>query len=181
MEEVILVDSDDRELGSAEKLRAHEEGLLHRAFSVFIFSSDGRMLLQRRALDKYHSAGLYTNACCSHPRPGEQTIEAAHRRLQEEMGFDCGLEYVFPLVYRADLDHGLVENEYDHVFVGRHDGEIHHDPSEVDEYQWIEPDRLKKWMNDKPDDFTVWFSLSAAKVMDEYRGEEENESESDSA
>lgn len=168
MEEVILVDSDDRELGTTEKLRAHEEGLLHRAFSVFIFNSDGRMLIQRRALSKYHSGGLYTNACCSHPRPGELTVDAAHRRLREEMGFDCEIEFVFPLVYRADLDHRLFENEYDHVFLGIYDGKVIPDSDEVQEYQWIEADQLKDWMKDKPDDFTVWFTLSVARVIDEF-------------
>ncbi len=169
MEEVILVDSDDRELGSAEKLRAHQEGLLHRAFSVFVFSPNGSLLIQRRAFAKYHSGGCYTNACCSHPRPGELTLDAAHRRLREEMGFDCDLEFVFPLVYRADLDHGLVENEYDHVYLGIYDGKVIPDSDEVEEYQWIEAVHLKEWMKDKPDDFTVWFTLLVARVIDEFQ------------
>ncbi|GMQ83231.1 MAG: isopentenyl-diphosphate Delta-isomerase [Rhodothermia bacterium] len=169
MEEVILVDSDDRELGSAEKLRAHQEGLLHRAFSVFIFDSDGRMLIQRRAFAKYHSGGLYTNACCSHPRPGELTIDAAHRRLREEMGFDCELDWAFSFLYEAEFENGLVESEYDHVFLGEYKGEVFPDKDEVADWRWIEPTELRRWLGEKPVEFTPWFKLSLERVLSEPR------------
>ncbi len=116
-EEVILVDGQDQETGVAGKMEAHEKGWLHRAFSVFVFNSQGEMLLQQRALEKYHSGGLLTNTCCSHPRPGEDNKVAAERRLQEEMGFSVSLEKVFDFLYKADFDNGLTEYEFDHVFV----------------------------------------------------------------
>lgn len=118
--EVILVDRDDRPVGTAGKLEAHASGQLHRAFSVIVYSSDGRMLLQQRAR-QVPLVGLWSNTCCSHPRRGEDTEAAAHRRLVEEMGFDCRLERVYAFVYRAEFDNGLIEHEYDHVFIGRHD------------------------------------------------------------
>jgi len=167
LEEVILVDSDDRELGTTEKLRAHEEGLLHRAFSVFIFNSDGRMLIQRRALSKYHSGGLHTNACCSHPRPGELTVDAAHRRLREEMGFDCDLDWSFSFLYEAKFENGLVESEYDHVFLGEYPGEVFPDKNEVADWRWIEPKELLRWLDEKPIEFTPWFKLSLERVLRE--------------
>src|ERR1700730_504067 len=116
MEEVILVNDQDEPLGKIEKMEAHLRGKLHRAFSVFIFDGDGRMLLQQRALNKYHSGGLWTNACCSHPRPGENTTVAGRRRLKEEMGFDTALEPMFQFTYKAAFENGLVEHEFDHVF-----------------------------------------------------------------
>lgn len=116
--QVILVNELDQETGLMEKMEAHEKGLLHRAFSVFIMNDQGDMLLQQRALDKYHSGGLWTNACCSHPLPGEAVEAAAHRRLSEEMGFDCPLRELFQFTYRTEFDNGLIEHEYDHVWTG---------------------------------------------------------------
>ena len=116
---LVAVDAHDRPTGTVHKIRAHREGILHRAFSIFVFDDADRLLLQRRALRKYHSGGLWSNTCCSHPRPGEQVLDAAHRRLREEMGFDCALDTAFSFVYRAELEGGLVEHEYDHVLLGR--------------------------------------------------------------
>lgn len=168
MDHVILVDSEDREIGTMEKMQTHERGLLHRAFSVFVFDPAGRLLLQRRAFDKYHCGGLYTNTCCSHPRPGEETESAATRRLKEEMGFECELKWIFPMVYEAKFENGLVENEYDHVFLGRYEGPVLPDPDEVAEWQWIEPAALLRWMSEKPDEFTPWFKLAVKPALEAY-------------
>src|SRR5258705_3890201 len=123
-QEVILVNTDDVALGSMEKMEAHVKGKLHRAFSVFIFNTNGEMLLQQRAINKYHSGGLWTNACCSHPSPGEDTSSAARRRLKEEMGIATPLKKIFDFVYEASFDNGLTENEFDHVFAGEYEGKI---------------------------------------------------------
>ena len=131
MEYVILVDTDDREIGKMEKMQAHEEACLHRAFSVFLFNDQGEMLIHRRALEKYHSGGLWTNACCSHPRPGEKTEAAAHRRLQEELGMDCPIEEQFDFLYKRSLDHGLTEHELDHVFTGTYQQLPDFNPAEI--------------------------------------------------
>jgi isopentenyl-diphosphate Delta-isomerase len=158
-ERVILVDRADRPVGTAEKLAAHRSGSLHRAFSVLVRDGDGRVLLQRRALDKYHSPGLWSNTCCSHPRPGEPTIAAAHRRLVEEMGFDCPLRPVGSLLYRARVGAGLVEHEYDHVLVGHWEGTPVPDPAEVADWRWADlPDlgRAVRWNSSL---FTPWFRL----------------------
>lgn len=157
MDEVILVDFDDRPVGTAAKLAAHVSGELHRAFSVIVYDSTGRMLLQQRARSKYHSGGLWSNTCCSHPRPGEATEAAAHRRLVEEMGFDCHLERVHTFIYRAEFDNGLIEHEYDHVFIGRCDTEPRHDPNEVEAWRWIDPSTLEHEAANRPDRFTPWF------------------------
>ena len=117
-EMLILVDAKDRMIGSGEKLMVHEQGLLHRAFSIFVFNNDGRLMLQNRARDKYHSPGLWTNTCCGHPRPGEDTLAAAHRRLLEEMGFDCELKEMKTISYCSDVQNDLIEHEYNHIFVG---------------------------------------------------------------
>jgi isopentenyl-diphosphate Delta-isomerase len=163
---VILVDEQDRELGVMEKIAAHEQGgALHRAFSVFIVDSSGRWLLQKRAAGKYHFPGLWTNACCSHPRPGEATEDAAHRRLREELGFDCPLEERFQFVYRATSEaEGLTEHEFDHVFTGRHDGDVHPDPAEVGEIRWVEPAALEAEVRDHPEAFTPWFKIAFDRV-----------------
>ena len=134
-EHVVLVDEQDREVGTEEKLAAHRAGRLHRAFSVFVFDMRDNLLLQRRADGKYHSAGLWSNTCCGHPRPGEDTGAAAHRRLREEMGFDCPLTHQFSFIYRAELERGLVEHELDHVFTGRHADPPEPDPVEVGEWR----------------------------------------------
>lgn len=157
VDEVILVDTLDRAVGVAEKGAAHRAGLLHRAFSIIVYDRAGRMLLQQRAHSKYHCGGLWSNTCCSHPRPGEDTEAAAHRRLLEEMGFDCPLERVHDFVYRVDVNNGLVEHEYDHVFIGRCDASPRHDPDEVHAWRWIEPVELERETSLRPEHFTYWF------------------------
>ena len=168
MEQVILVDEADREIGTCEKLEAHlNGGRLHRAFSVFLFSPDGRLFLQRRASGKYHFPGLWTNACCSHPRPGEITEGAAHRRLIEELGIDVEISEVFSFVYRAeDPASGLTEHEYDHVFVGTFDGEPSLNFDEADAYRWIERDNLIAELAESPENFTPWFKIALERVLD---------------
>ena len=122
MEEVILVNEQDEQTGTIEKMEAHRKALLHRAFSVFIFNGKGEMLLQQRAMGKYHSPGLWTNACCSHPRPGEEVETAAFRRLKEEMGIETSLKKIFDFIYRTEFDNGLTEYEFDHVYIGTYPG-----------------------------------------------------------
>jgi isopentenyl-diphosphate delta-isomerase len=167
-EMIILVDENDREIGVDEKLKVHKEGKLHRAFSIFIFNSKGQMLLQKRARDKYHSAGLWSNACCSHPRAGESLEQAVHRRLKEEMGFDCGLEKVFHFTYKAEVGNGLIEHEVDHVFIGIYDGEVYPNPEEAEEFKWVDIDTLRKELKENPDKFTPWFRICVDKVLEIY-------------
>ncbi len=159
VEYVQLVNTEDENLGVMEKMEAHRSGLLHRAVSVFVMNSKNEMLLQRRALHKYHSAGLWSNACCTHPRPGEATPAAAHRRLMEEMGLNCNLQWVFNRIYRAALDNGLTEHEYDHIFTGYSDDIPAGDPEEVAEYMYLSLEEIDGLLAKKPDDFTVWFRL----------------------
>jgi len=159
-EEVILVDASDQPLGVMGKMEAHRRALLHRAFSVFIFNSRGEMLLQQRAEEKYHSAGLWTNACCSHPRPGEGTREAAVRRLREELGFTTNLEKLFEFTYRTAYDNGLTEFEFDHVFVGTYDAAIHPNKAEVSDYCHWSPELIRESLRLQPDRFTSWFRLA---------------------
>ena len=155
LERVILVDQRDRPAGEAEKLEAHRHGRLHRAFSVFVLDSSGRVLVQRRAGGKYHSARLWSNTCCGHPRPGEETGAAARRRLLEEMGFECPLTPAGAFVYRAALG-DLVEHEYDHVFRGQFDGDPRPDPAEVEAWQWVPLEELGAGLVARPQDYTVW-------------------------
>jgi isopentenyl-diphosphate delta-isomerase len=162
-ERVVLVDESDAELGTLEKQRAHAEGRLHRALSVFVMNSQGEMLLQRRAPAKYHSGGLWTNACCSHPRPGEPVALAARRRLREEMGIDCALQPAFAFTYRADVGDGLVEHEFDHVFLARYDGEPAPSADEVDGWRWARVEQLADEVAAAPGDFTPWFRLVFAR------------------
>jgi isopentenyl-diphosphate delta-isomerase len=156
-EEVILVDAKDRELGTAPKLAVHERGDLHRAFSILIHDGAGNLLLQKRHADKYHSGGLWTNACCGHPRPGETTLAAAVRRLEEEMGFTCPLAPMGALIYRADVGGGLIEHELVHLFSGRYEGPIHPDPREAEDYAWRPLRDVRREALASPDRFTVWF------------------------
>ena len=167
-EQVILVDADDREIGVLGKLAAHENGgVRHRAFSVFIVDPRGRWLLQRRAAGKYHFPGLWTNACCSHPRPGEATADAAHRRLREELGFDCPLTERFQFEYRAtSAAEGLTEHELDHVFTGTWAGPVAPDPEEVETTRWVEPKALDAEVRARPETFTPWFKLALERVRD---------------
>jgi isopentenyl-diphosphate delta-isomerase len=164
MEQVILVNEQDIMTGALEKMEAHKKGLLHRAFSVFIFNSKGEMLLQQRAISKYHSGGLWTNSCCSHPRPGEDTIAAAQRRLQEEMGFTIGLEKIFDFTYRADFNNGLTEYEFDHVFTGEYEGAIDFDPHEVMDYCYKSLEEVRNSLRQHPQKFTHWFQLAFPRI-----------------
>ncbi|RYD77419.1 MAG: isopentenyl-diphosphate Delta-isomerase [Sphingobacteriales bacterium] len=171
MEQVILVDTHNNELGTLEKMEAHRQGLLHRAFSVFIVNDAGEMLLQKRALHKYHSGGLWTNACCSHPRPNEETLSAAHRRLREEMGIaDCELTEAFSFIYFAELDDDLKENEFDHVFIGKWNGIPVVNTDEVADYKWISPSTLLADVEVNPKAYTFWFKEVLARVLDEVSG-----------
>ena len=159
VETVVLVDGDDRETGRAEKLWAHRNGgVRHRAFSVMLRNAAGEWLLQRRAAGKYHFPGLWSNTCCSHPRPGEGTEAAAHRRLREELGVDCALEEAFVFEYRAEsAATGLTEHEVDHVFVGTCGGAVRPDPAEVGEVRWASTAALDAEMAEAPERFTPWF------------------------
>jgi isopentenyl-diphosphate delta-isomerase len=161
---VILVDELDQEIGQMEKQEAHEKALLHRAFSVMVFNSQGEMLLQQRAMNKYHSGGLWTNTCCSHPRPSEEVEMAAHRRLLEEMGFDCALQLHQTFIYKAPFDNGLTEHELDHVFVGEYNENPAFNPEEVNDYQWIKLADLYDQLKSDPEKFTVWFRM----IMENY-------------
>ena len=165
-EYVILVNQQDEQIGTQEKLQAHQLGNLHRAFSIFIFNTKGEMLLQQRALSKYHTGGLWTNTCCSHPRPGEIVEDAAHRRLQEEMGFDCKLEKAFSFIYQIKFDKdGLYEHEYDHVFIGTYDDQPQINPEEVHAFRWISMDDLAQEIKDHPQQFTYWFLVALEKLI----------------
>ncbi len=158
--DVILVDEQDNPVGTMEKMEVHEKALLHRAFSVFIFNSKGEMLLQKRAETKYHSAGLWTNACCSHPKPGEITHFAAERRLKEEMGFNTALQEAFSFIYKAPFQNGLTEYEFDHVFIGEYEGVINPNPEEVSDYRYQSIDQLKSSIKNNPSDYTEWFKIA---------------------
>ena len=164
-EEIILVDKNDREIGTGEKMKVHQDGKLHRAFSIFIFNSKNEMLLQKRSKAKYHCGGLWTNTCCSHPRKGELLEEATHRILREEMGFDCELKEVGDFIYKAKFNNGLTEHEYDHVFTGKFDGAPNLNPEEADDYKWIDLEKLKNEIKKNSNDFTVWFKIALEKVF----------------
>ncbi len=164
VEEVILVDENDNEIGLMEKMEAHEKALLHRAFSVFVFNKKGELLLQQRALHKYHSGGLWTNTCCSHPRKGEEVIQSAHRRLMEEMGFDCELELKHKFIYKAPFTNGLTEHELDYIFTGEFETSPNPNAEEVASYRWISMDDLQKEIIEQPENFTVWFRI----ILDQY-------------
>jgi isopentenyl-diphosphate delta-isomerase len=159
MIEVQLVDSSDQPTGAMEKLEAHKKGLLHRAISVLIFNSKGEMLLQRRALHKYHSPGLWTNTCCSHPYPNEDSKEAAERRLKEEMNIETSLNFVFKFTYNASFSNGLIENELDHVFIGYSDETPHLNTDEAVAFKWIDLIALRESIQNSPELYTVWFKI----------------------
>lgn len=159
MEQVILVDENDNAIGAMEKMEAHRKGLLHRAFSILVFNSKGQLLLQKRSTKKYHSGGLWTNTCCSHPRPDEDMQKAMRRKLKQEMGIEADPEFSHKFIYRINLENNLTEHEYDHVYVARYDGEplINHD--EVDEWRFEDLDDLRAAVQKSPGDFTYWFKL----------------------
>lgn len=162
--DVILVDEHDVQTGTMEKMEVHQKALLHRAFSVFIFNDKGEMLLHKRAERKYHSAGLWTNACCSHPKPGEDTLVAAETRLQEEMGFCVPLKKAFDFIYKAPFDNGLTEHEFDHVFIGDYDGDIEPNAEEVSDYCFKSTEEIKTSIESHPQKYTEWFKIAFPKM-----------------
>lgn len=164
MDELILVNAEDEEIGYGEKAYVHEKGLLHRAFSVFIVN-DGKMLIQKRNRNKYHSGGLWTNACCSHPRKGESLKEAVHRRLEEELGIDCDVEELFDFMYRTVFAENLYEYEFDHVFLADYSGSIELNREEASEIKWIDLQELKEDIVRRPEKYTSWFLIAVNKVI----------------
>jgi isopentenyl-diphosphate delta-isomerase len=169
IEKVILVDKNDNEVGTMEKQEAHVKGLLHRAFSVFIFNDKNELLLQRRAVNKYHSGGLWTNTCCSHPRQNEKTEDAAKRRLLEEMGLRSTLKKQFDFVYKAKLDNNLYEHEFDHVFFGFTNDLPIINPEEVEEYTYKTLEDIGNEMKAIPDKYTEWFKICFREVVNSHR------------
>ena len=164
MEKVVLVDKNDYPIGTMEKMEAHEKGVLHRAFSVFGFNDNDELMLQQRALSKYHSPGLWTNTCCSHPREGEKTMDAAHRRMMEEMGFDCNFEEAFHFIYNSDVGQGLTEHELDHIFIGHSNKQPKINPNEVNDWKYMSMDSVRDEMKSNPENFTVWFRIAFDEV-----------------
>lgn len=158
-EKVILVDVYDNPTGSMSKIEAHEKGILHRAFSVFILNEKGQLMLQQRALNKYHSPGLWTNTCCSHQREGEGNIDAGKRRLKEEMGFIVPMKALFSFIYKAPFDNGLTEHELDHVLLGYYNHEPIINPKEVAAWKWVDLDQIASEIKDTPQLYTVWFKI----------------------
>ncbi len=164
-DKLILVDKNDTQIGTGEKIAVHKEGTLHRCFSIFVFNTFGEMLMQKRASTKYHSGGLWTNTCCGHPIDGEATEKAAHRRLREEMGFDCPLKKVFCFIYRADLDNKMIEHEFDHVFIGTYDGPVSPDAREADGYRWQKVEDVRYEMSRYPERYTVWSVIALQELF----------------
>jgi isopentenyl-diphosphate delta-isomerase len=171
-EHVILVNDKDQQIGLMEKLQAHETGVLHRAVSVFIFNKKGELLLQKRASTKYHGAGLWTNTCCTHPRNGETNLECANRRLQEEMGFETTLEKRFSFIYKGEVENGLTENEFDHVFFGVYDGDIKLNPEEVEDCKFVALGNVSKDADRHPERFSIWFRIIITKFKEHLSGME---------
>ena len=168
-EKVLLVDEHDQVLGKMEKIEAHEKGLLHRAFSVFVYNNKGELLLQKRALSKYHTPGLWTNTCCSHQRENESNKEAGKRRLQEEMGFTTELDNQFSFIYKAPFSNGLTEHEYDHILVGYFNGEPNPNPDEVADWKWLSLDAVENDIHKNPDNYTAWFKILLEKYLEKLR------------
>ncbi len=165
---VILVNKNNKRIGIEEKIKVHKEGKLHRAFSIFIFNSKGELLIQQRAKTKYHSGNLWSNSVCSHPKPNETYLQATHRRLKEEMGFDCKLKKLFCFVYNADFQNGLIENEYDCVFIGKYDGKIKPSKKEVQNCKWVSLKDLKEDIRKNHDKYSVWLKIIIAKFPTAY-------------
>jgi isopentenyl-diphosphate delta-isomerase len=164
--QVILVDKNDTPKGIMDKMEAHRKGELHRAFSIFIFNSKREMLLQKRAMNKYHSGGLWTNACCSHPQPRENMLEAAQKRLQEEMGFTCSLENAFHFIYKAELENGLTEHELDYVLIGHYNGEPKINTQEVADWKYMPVDEIQQSIKLHPEQFAAWFKIAFDRVLE---------------
>ncbi len=166
MEFVVLVDEQDNAIGTMEKQQAHVEGVLHRAFSIFIFNSEKKLLLQKRASSKYHCGGLWTNTCCSHPRENETVLDAANRRLEEEMGMSCNLQSIFSFVYKAEFENGLTEHEFDHVFFGESNSTPTINLEEVEDFRYIGMEELQIEINENPAHFTPWFLIALDRVKE---------------
>jgi len=166
MEFVILVDEQDNAIGTMEKQQAHVEGVLHRAFSIFIFNSEKKLLLQKRASSKYHCGGLWTNTCCSHPRENETVLDAANRRLEEEMGMSCNLQSIFSFVYKAEFENGLTEHEFDHVFFGESNSTPTLNREEVEDFRYVGMEELQIEINENPAHFTPWFLIALNRVKE---------------
>ena len=169
VEYVILVTKDDKPIGTMEKMMAHQKATLHRAFSVFIFNSKGQLLIQQRASNKYHSPLLWTNTVCSHPRQDEKTKDAAHRRLVEEMGFDCDFDEAFSFIYKADVGQGLIEHEFDHVFISVSDQEPSPNPGEVESWKYADLGFLENDINENPHLYTIWFQIALEEVLEKFK------------
>lgn len=165
MEQVILVDEQDREFGAEEKMEAHRQGKLHRAFSIFVFNIKREVMMQKRHRNKYHSGGLWSNTCCSHPRPGETVLQAAHRRLKEEMGFDCELKEAFSFVYEAKLDKGLIEREFDHVIIGKFEDVPKVNAEEAEDWKWVKLEELHRDIKANPEKYTRWLQIAIDRVV----------------
>lgn len=163
--EVILVDEGDNPIGVLEKIEAHRLGKLHRAFSILIFNSKKELLIQKRAEAKHHSGGLWSNTCCSHPKPQESLEVTARRRLKEEMGIECSLQEIYKFIYKTEFDNGLMEHEYDHVLIGESNDIPVINPEEVEAWKWVEAQSLTKDMKDNPGDYTYWFRILLDKVL----------------
>ncbi|MBU4308868.1 MAG: isopentenyl-diphosphate Delta-isomerase [Nanoarchaeota archaeon] len=164
MQKVILINKNNRKIGEEEKIKAHKQRKLHRAFSIFVFNSKGKLLIQQRAKSKYHCAGIWANTCCSHPKPNETYNHAVHRRLKEEMGFDCKLKKLFCFIYNTGFKNGLIENEYDFVFIGKFDGEVKPNKKEVMNYKWISIKDLKKNIKKNSNKYSVWLKIALNKL-----------------
>lgn len=161
---VVLVNKNNKKIGVEEKIKAHKEGKLHRAFSIFVFNSKGELLVQQRAKTKYHSGELWSNTVCSHPKLNETYHQAVHRRLKEEMNFDCKLKKIFCFIYNTGFQNGLIENEYDCVFIGKFDGKPKPDPKEIMAYKWISIKELKQDIIANPNKYSVWLKLALNKI-----------------
>ncbi len=163
-DQLILVDESDTEIGIMGKLETHEKGLLHRAFSIVVTNEKGELMLQKRTVTKYHSGGLWTNTCCGHPRDGEEVLHAAHRRLGEEMGFDCELRQATQFIYKVDLDKGLTEHEFLHVFIGKYQTVPVLNPEEADDWKWMSFENIEADIKENPDSYTFWFKILFSKI-----------------
>jgi|SRR5690606_11430795 len=162
---VLLVNEQDKPIGEMEKLAAHEQGHLHRAFSVFIFNEEDELLLQQRADEKYHGAGLWTNTCCSHPQMNEIVLESAKKRLQFEMGIDCDLQWVYSFIYKEKVENNLIEHEFDHVFKGYSNEKPMPNLNEVKDYKWMSISDIFSDMANNPKQYTVWFKKALPELV----------------
>jgi len=163
-QQVVLVNENNKRLGIAEKMKAHQDGSLHRAFSIFVFNPKKELLIQQRAKTKYHSNELWSNTVCSHPNPGETYPQAVHRRLKEEMGFDCRLKKLFHFIYCANFTNGLTENEYDCVYIGKYNGQLKPDYQEIMDYKWIGLKDLKRDMVKNPEKYSAWLGIALKRI-----------------